>query len=379
MKHPKTKIITVVTALLVAEFVVFDFQAQPVAAISQYCKSEKCKAAAAAEEEATKKASAAKEAANTLEDEVERLNDEIAVYEARIATNTAKAEDLEAQIKDTTEQLEAQRTALGVMMSHEWMKRQKDEAYGPLKNMVQSETVGEYFEKSARDEAAQSQVSLSSQKLKDTEEELENEKKEVDRILADQELQRTAISEKREEKNTLIAKYKNNASAFSKEASAARKAQAEEIAKEIAKLNSGGGSGVVTSGVNTYPYKKRCPGINLAFIAYGGYVCQCTSYAGWKVKETWGYDIGAWGNANTWHTSAESLGFKVNHTPKAGTVAVSTAGYWGHVMWVEGVNSDGTINLSEYNNYGSSASGLPGDFGHRSGVSTAGLWFIHFK
>ena len=47
-------------------------------------------------------------------------------------------------------------------------------------------------------------------------------------------------------------------------------------------------------------------------------------------------------------------------------------------MWVEGVNADGTINLSEYNNYGSSLSHLPGDYGYRTGVSTYGLVFIHF-
>ena len=39
---------------------------------------------------------------------------------------------------------------------------------------------------------------------------------------------------------------------------------------------------------------------------------------------------------------------------------------------------DGTINVSEYNNPWSSASGMEGDYGFRSGVPTGGLVFIHF-
>ena len=67
---------------------------------SALCTSQKCKDAAAAEEAAREKASNAESAANTLADEVERLNSEIAMYEARIATNIATAEDLSKEIEE---------------------------------------------------------------------------------------------------------------------------------------------------------------------------------------------------------------------------------------------------------------------------------------
>ena len=72
---------------------------------SALCTSQKCKDAAAAEEAAREKASNAESAANTLEDEVERLNSEIAMYEARIATNIATAEDLSKELEENLEKL----------------------------------------------------------------------------------------------------------------------------------------------------------------------------------------------------------------------------------------------------------------------------------
>ena len=65
------------------------------------------------------------------------------------------------------------------------------------------------------------------------------------------------------------------------------------------------------------------------------------------------------------------LGFKfvVTTTPVANSIAVQTGGSsTGHVAWVESVNANGTINITEYNNKYSSASGRWGDFGSRINV-----------
>ncbi len=161
---------------------------------------------------------------------------------------------------------------------------------------------------------------------------------------------------------------------YSDEADTARQAKEAEIAEAIRKRNSTG----VISSTNTYPKQGNCPKDNLRYSIYGGYVCQATSYAGWKVYEKYHIEIKDWGNSNTWDDSARAVGFRVDNIPEAGSVAVSNSGYYGHVMWVEGVNPNGTINVSEYNNSSSSASRLDGDFGYRIGVSSTGLQFIHF-
>jgi len=55
------------------------------------------------------------------------------------------------------------------------------------------------------------------------------------------------------------------------------------------------------------------------------------------------------GNANTWYTRAIAYGLSVGSQPRAGAVGTTTAGDYGHVVYVERVNGDGTILISEMN------------------------------
>lgn len=76
---------------------------------------------------------------------------------------------------------------------------------------------------------------------------------------------------------------------------------------------------------------------------------QCTYYVYDKV----GGSIGnTWGNANNWANAAAQSGYTVNNTPKAGAVMQTTQGGYGHVAYVENVNSDGSVTVSEMNYQG---------------------------
>ncbi len=56
------------------------------------------------------------------------------------------------------------------------------------------------------------------------------------------------------------------------------------------------------------------------------------------------------GNANTWYSMAAADGYNVGSTPKKGAVGTSTAGWLGHVVYVEGVSLDGQyVTISEMN------------------------------
>lgn len=55
------------------------------------------------------------------------------------------------------------------------------------------------------------------------------------------------------------------------------------------------------------------------------------------------------GNAHTWAVRAAAQGIPTGTSPRAGAVGVSTAGDLGHVVYVERVNGDGTITISEMN------------------------------
>ncbi|MFQ3854395.1 CHAP domain-containing protein [Staphylococcus sp. 2S1] len=73
---------------------------------------------------------------------------------------------------------------------------------------------------------------------------------------------------------------------------------------------------------------------------------QCT----WYVFDKVGGGIGStWGNANNWASAASSAGYTVNNSPEAGSILQSSEGPMGHVAYVENVNSDGSVNVSEMN------------------------------
>ncbi len=55
------------------------------------------------------------------------------------------------------------------------------------------------------------------------------------------------------------------------------------------------------------------------------------------------------GNANTWYARASAQGLATGAAPRAGAVAATTQGAYGHVAYVESVNNDGTVTVSEMN------------------------------
>lgn len=86
---------------------------------------------------------------------------------------------------------------------------------------------------------------------------------------------------------------------------------------------------------------------------YGGGNTYDYGYCTWYVKNRRGASIpNSLGNANTWYSRAAGMGMAVGSTPRAGAVGTTTRGYAGHVVYVESVNSDGTINISEMNYQG---------------------------
>lgn len=83
---------------------------------------------------------------------------------------------------------------------------------------------------------------------------------------------------------------------------------------------------------------------------YGGGNTYDYGYCTWYVKNRRGASLpNGLGNANTWYSRASGMGMAVGSAPKAGAVGTTTRGSLGHVVYVESVNGDGTINISEMN------------------------------
>ena len=72
---------------------------------------------------------------------------------------------------------------------------------------------------------------------------------------------------------------------------------------------------------------------------------QCTQWA-WSKRRDLPSTLG---NANTWAARAAAAGYVVNRTPSAGAVFQTSSGWYGHVGYVEGLNPDGSITVTEMN------------------------------
>lgn len=95
-----------------------------------------------------------------------------------------------------------------------------------------------------------------------------------------------------------------------------------------------GGGGSATYGYNGYDY---------------GY---CTWYVANKRAAAGNPVPSNLGNAATWATRAAAYGLATGRTPQVGAAGITSTSGAGHVVYVEQVNDDGSIWVSEMNSYG---------------------------
>lgn len=72
---------------------------------------------------------------------------------------------------------------------------------------------------------------------------------------------------------------------------------------------------------------------------------QCTNWAWYKRQDL----PRMLGNANSWAANAAAAGYLVDKNPAAGAIFQTSSGWFGHVGYVEAVNPDGSIVVSEMN------------------------------
>lgn len=358
--------------------------------LSKACKnSPDCMAAVEKEQEANKNAATAAATANWFQNKVYELNSEIAAKELEIAETEAEIRALELEIAATEAKLEAEQNALAGLLVDMHFEADSE----PITILAGASSISDLAEKQARSEVVKQQISATAKQVKEMKLQLEADKERVEGLLAQQKTVKADLERARTEQQALVIKYENDVAAYEAEADAARAAQreAERIYQEQHKELFQGSS---YTGDDTYPWQADCPAKQDYYVTYiedaygtrkiGGYVCECVSYAGWKAYEAFGLAL-AWGNAYSWDDGARAAGYRVDHNPEPETIGQVDGYPYGHVFWVESVNSDGSINVTEYNNtyatYLYSGVYQYGSFGSRR-ISANEVWqynFIHLR
>lgn len=101
---------------------------------------------------------------------------------------------------------------------------------------------------------------------------------------------------------------------------------------------------------------------------------ECTSWVAWRAWQDLRYNVPRdWLWASNWPAAAAHVGLLVDNVPTVGSAAVDTSHYPGHIMWVEKINPDNTIHVSQYN------AGEKGTYSETNyNMNIAKLVFIHF-
>lgn len=322
---------------------------------------------------------------NTYENKLAQFNAEKAQIQTQINLYEAKAKKLAADIVANEKKIDQNKQALGETIADMYV----DDNISPLEMLASSKNVGDYVDKQAYRSSIQDTLDATIKEIKTLKQKLEDQKKDVERALTDQKSARQALSQKEAEQQELIRKVRGKEQAFQKlsaqsraERDSVQQAQQAAIAAAMRAAGGGGGSAVAGDpGKGGYPSNlANSDYYNAVVDPWGMYSRQCVSYTAWKVYQKNGYMPywGGVGNANQWPSNARAAGIPVKNTPRAGSVGVIMAGAYGHVVWVESVNGDGTINISQYNYFNAGGSGW-GHYSEMYNVSPGAYdYYIYF-
>jgi len=315
--------------------------------------------------------------ASSYQDAIGKLQAQINDVQHKINDNLSQQAALQQQILDNQHKLDQQKSVLGTDIKAMYVDGQPT----TLEMLASSGSLGDFVDKEQYRTNVQSKIQDTLQKINALQAQLQKQKLAVDQLLQDQQTQQTQLNSARYQQSQLLSYNQSQQSQFNQQI-AANKSKIGDLrsqqAAENAKLFGGArvvlGSACDSSHGDTYPSPWCSDPQDWTTDSWGMFNRECVSYTAWKVAES-GRHMPYWGgfgNANQWDDNARAAGIPVDGNPRPGDVAIKNSQPYGHAMYVEGVNADGTINISQYN------ASLNGTFSRAYNVSTGGLVFIHF-
>lgn len=308
--------------------------------------------------------------ADTFANAMNALTAQKNAIQAQVNLSQAKHDQLVADIKASEIKLAKQQDVLASTISD----LSQETTTSPIELLAGSNSIGDFIDRQEYRSSVQDQIQSSIKEIKALKIKLAKQKKEVERVLADQKAQRDDLAAKEAEKARLLAATRGQEAAYQNiigekndEIASLREAQRAANARFIGAAGSGPACG------GGYPGQWCNIPMDTAVDNWGMYNRECVSYTAFRVAAS-GRHMPYWGgvgNANQWDDNAYAAGIPTDSNPQAGDVAISNAGFYGHAMYVESVNSNGTINISQYN------ADLRGTYSTNT-INPGGLVFIHF-
>jgi surface antigen len=323
--------------------------------------------------------------ADTITNAIAILQNEQTTIKTQIALKEAEHEKIVADIASVTTRIENNSTTIGYIIAQYYYNSK----VSTIERLASSDSFASFVDNEVNLSGVTDTLSEIIEENKTLKEELETKRHNAELILADLETQKNQLVQKEIEQANLLAQTRASEASYQamKANTASQKAALEEeqqkILQDLARQYNASNITAGDPSKGGYPYSGQCPAAKLNGTQYGDrwgmYICECVSYAAWKVYSTYGY-MPNWagrGNANQWLSNARAAGYTVSHTPKAGAVGISLAGVYGHAVWVEAV-SGSRVYISQYNARNAATNYQPGQYSEQW-VDQGMYTYIYFR
>lgn len=300
---------------------------------------------------------------DTLANQIAILNAQINSISSQIQLNSTKIAQVQSEIADAETQLVAKKAVLAENIKAVYQRG----TISPIEMLASSDNLSDFVNQEQYLQAVKDRVSEAMAEVVAIKAGLEKQRTDLTALLATQRGQQTQLQSTKADQANLLAQTQGQEASYQAMV-ADNKKKLAGIYAERARLDALNHVGVITGGTGGYPWSSPVS-FTTESDPWGFYLRQCVSYVAWKRRA-----VGRapypylWGNAYQWAAYANSS------SPSPGAIAVfpigvGGAGDVGHVAYVESVNGDGTMNISEFNWH-------PYQYDERTHVPTRGVKFV---
>jgi surface antigen/peptidoglycan hydrolase CwlO-like protein len=315
--------------------------------------------------------------ATSYQDAINRLQPQIDYMQTQIDLNTAKQNEIQASITANEAELLRQKSILGENIRVSYVEGR----ITTIEMLATSKNLSDFVDKEEYHTTIKNKIQTTLVRINELQNQLKEQKTQVERLLAEQQTQRNELAAARAEQSRMLAYNKSQQNDYNQKTKDNNaRIQALIAAQRRANSSTDGGyyflrfpGAIRDFNPANYPYQNS--GFSMSTLPgcgnpdprtgqrdstdrWGYCTRQCVSYAAWAVEASGRRAPTGYGSAKNWVNAAGS-DVEISRTPQAGDIAISTKGEWGHAMYVEKVISSDKILVSQYN------ASLDGEFSYQ--------------
>lgn len=303
-------------------------------------------------------ANALRKQANTLQNTLDQLAKDKATIQTQINLYQTQYKKVTAEIEATKQRIEENRQISGQLI----VESSLSDDIPLIVRLASSENLAEYIDSEADRATVQDSIVAKTKENEALKVQLEEKQAEVKKLLEQQTFKRNELASKEAQQAQLLKETEGNESEYrklvEKSEGQIEKLREDQRQRQLAAqqwqggyISAGGTGGYPWAGVGYPCWTASCVD------PWGLYYRECVSYVAWRLSAAGKGVRGFGGAGHAYQWPSTTSGYttqKYGTNPKVGDAAVIPAyvqgiPWTGHIMYVEAVNGDGTISISEYN------------------------------